>query len=127
MGRIVHFEIHADDPERAAGFYARAFGWKTEKWDGPIDYWLVMTGSPDEAGIDGGIMKRPSPNQGNAITGFVCTVDVDDLDASIGAVENAGVSIAQPKTPVPGVGWMAYCIDTEGNRFGLMQSDENAK
>jgi predicted enzyme related to lactoylglutathione lyase len=50
MNRPVHFEIHAEDPERAASFYSELFGWKITKWDGPVDYWLVSTGS-DTPGI----------------------------------------------------------------------------
>ena len=45
MGRVVHFEIHADDPERAVKFYRGVFGWDVTKWDGPVDYWLVDHGA----------------------------------------------------------------------------------
>lgn len=58
MPRVVHFEIHADDPERAAAFYSSVFGWEIMKWDGPFDYWLVRTGPREEMGIDGGILRR---------------------------------------------------------------------
>jgi len=44
MPRVVHFEIHADDPQRAANFYQGVFGWDIKKWEGPEDYWLVTTG-----------------------------------------------------------------------------------
>jgi predicted enzyme related to lactoylglutathione lyase len=127
MGRIVHFEIHADDPLRAARFYTEAFGWTVEKWEGPMDYWLVMTGPADQPGIDGGLMKREGPSGGDGVTSFVNTIDVADLDASMAKVEEHGGSIADPKRAVPGVGWMCYAKDTEGNRFGMMQSDESAK
>jgi len=43
MPRVVHFEIPATDPERAAAFYKKTFGWKFEKWPGPMDYWMVNT------------------------------------------------------------------------------------
>ena len=39
----------------------------------------------------------------------------------------SGGSIALPKMPVPGVGWLAYFKDTEGNIFGAMQGDANAR
>jgi predicted enzyme related to lactoylglutathione lyase len=61
MPRVVHFEIHAEKPEKAVEFYSKVFGWKIQKWDGPVDYWLVSTGSADERGIDGGIMRRHGP------------------------------------------------------------------
>lgn len=125
MGRVVHFEINADDPARAAEFYTDVFGWKVQKWEGPIDYWLVTTGPSDEAGIDGGIMKREESGASSR-SGFVNTIDVADLDESMAKVERFGGSIASPKRAVPGVGWMCYAADTEGNPFGMMQNDESA-
>ncbi|MBL7032542.1 MAG: hypothetical protein ISR91_00195 [Candidatus Delongbacteria bacterium] len=61
MPRVVHFEINADDPERAAGFYRGVFDWDINKWDGPVDYWMAATGPKEEPGIDGGIMQREHP------------------------------------------------------------------
>jgi predicted enzyme related to lactoylglutathione lyase len=119
--RVVHFELPADDPDRCARFYADVFGWKTEKWGGPTDYWLVTTGEAPEVGIDGGIGRRQGPE--DQITN---TIDVADLDAAITAVEAAGGTITNPKHPVRGVGWLAYAADTEGNPFGMMQSDPSA-
>lgn len=119
--RVVHFELPADDPDRAAKFYADAFGWKATKWGGPTDYWLVTTGEAPEVGIDGGIGRRQSAE--DQITN---TIDVPDLDAAITAVEAAGGTITNAKHAVQGVGWLAYATDTEGNPFGMMQSDESA-
>jgi predicted enzyme related to lactoylglutathione lyase len=121
MPRVVHFELPADEPERAIAFYTEVFGWKIEKWEGPMEYWLVMTGPEDEPGIDGGLAKRADPS-----TGVENTIDVDDVDKYIALVEANGGKIIRPKSAVPGVGWLAYCEDTEGNRFGLMQSDTEA-
>ena len=118
--RVVHFELPADDPDRAAKFYADAFGWKVEKWGGPTDYWLVTTGEAPEPGIDGGIGRRQDAD--DQITN---TIDVPDLDAAVTAVEAAGGRITRAKGPVPGVGWLAYAVDTEGNPFGMMQADES--
>ena len=50
MPRVIHFEIIAEDVEKAIEFYAKTFGWKIEKWDGPMDYWLIMTGDPEAEG-----------------------------------------------------------------------------
>ncbi|WP_370965582.1 VOC family protein [Amycolatopsis sp. cg9] len=125
MPRPVHFEIHAGDPERAVAFYTNVFGWKFERW-GEAPYWVVSTGEGN--GIDGGLLPRqgPAPEESAPIHGFVNTIAVTDLDASLGAVTDAGGTLALPKNPVPGVGWLAYCKDTEGNVFGLLQPDENA-
>src|SRR5262245_37659764 len=58
MPRVVHFEIHAAEPERAIRFYHELFGWQFNKWAGPEDYWLVVTGPKEEPGIDGGMVRR---------------------------------------------------------------------
>jgi predicted enzyme related to lactoylglutathione lyase len=121
MSRVVHFEIPADDPERSIKFFESVFGWKIEKWDGPIEYWLIMTGDENEPGIDGGLGRRESPE-----TGVEVTIDVKDLDQSLVAVEANGGTVTRSRMAVPGVGWMAYITDTEGNIFGLMESDTSA-
>jgi predicted enzyme related to lactoylglutathione lyase len=121
MPRVVHFEINADDPARAAKFYTGVFGWKINKWDGPMDYWLVDTGEGDP-GINGGVTKRMNPQATS-----VNTVGVDDLDAFVKKVEAAGGKIVTPKMPIPGMGWLAYATDSEGNMFGMMEPDDNAK
>ena len=121
MSRVTHFEIPADNPERAIKFYKKVFGWKIEKWDGPIEYWLIMTGPEDEPGIDGGLARREDPD-----TVVENIIDVKDLDQSIKEVEANGGTIVRPKMAVPGVGWMAYFIDTEGNIFGMMETDPQA-
>jgi predicted enzyme related to lactoylglutathione lyase len=127
MPRVVHFEIHAGDPERAVRFYEKVFGWSFQKWEGPMEYWLIVTGPDDKPGINGGLVRRQGEIDGQAVIAYVCTVDVDDIDKSTATVvENEG-SIALPKMPIPGMGWLVYCKDTEGNIFGMMQGDPNAK
>lgn len=121
MARVIHFEIPMNDPDRAVAFYQKVFGWKIEKWPGPMEYWMVRTGDEKEPGINGGMMKR-----GN-VTTTTNTLGVDSVDASIASVTKAGGKLIMPKTPIPGVGYFAYCEDTEGNLFGLMQADANAK
>ena len=122
MPRVVHFDIPADDPERAIKFYEEVFGWKIEKWEGPMEYWLITTGPEDEPGIDGGLGKRATPD-----TVTENTIDVDSVDDYVVKVEEGGGKVIRPKSAVPGVGWLAYCEDTEGNRFGIMQEDPEAK
>ena len=127
MPRVVHFEIHASDPERAVNFYKTLFDWQFQKWEGPMEYWLVITGPNDQPGINGGLVQRQGEIDGQAVIAYVCTVDVENLDASVQtAVDNSG-QIALPKMPIPGMGWLAYCKDTEGNIFGMMQGDPNAQ
>ncbi len=122
MPRVVHFEINVDETERAIKFYSDVFGWKIQKWDGPFDYWLITTGEDDEPGINGGLMKRESPS---ATT--VNTIDVPSVDDFAARITAHGGKILQPKAAIPGVGYFAYCQDTEGNTFGIMESDESAQ
>ncbi len=120
MPRVIHFELPADDPDRAVSFYQKALGWKIEKWDGPEDYWLVSTGDPDQDGINGAITRR------SAFPVVVNTVGVEAVDEYVKRVVEAGGEVAMPKMAVVGVGYLAYCKDTEGNLFGIMQSDPGA-
>jgi predicted enzyme related to lactoylglutathione lyase len=129
MPRVVHFEIHASDPERAVAFYRELFGWTLQKWEGPMDYWLVGTGAAPAPGIDGGLVRRrgPAPAEGQAVNAFVCTVDVDQLDETLARAAALGATTAVPKMAVPGVGWLAYVKDPDGNILGLMQADAMAQ
>lgn len=122
LPRVIHFEIDAKKPERAIKFYEKVFDWKIEKWKGPIDYWLIMTGKEKEPGIDGGLAKRTE-----AEPSTVNTIDVPSVNEYVKKVESNGGSIIRPKTAVPGVGWMAYFKDPEGNVWGIMENDESAR
>ena len=127
MSRVVHFEIHASDPARAINFYEKLFGWTFQKWEGPMPYWMIITGPDDQPGINGGLVPRRGEIDGQAVIAYVCTIGVTSLDSSIATAEGNGGTISLPKMPVPGVGWLAYCKDTEGNIFGMMQPDPEAK
>ena len=122
MPRPIHFEIPAEEPERAIDFYQKVFGWKFLKWDGPMEYWMIETGDPATPGINGGLMRRQDPAQP-----CVNTVDVPDIDTFVSSITSAGGLCVVPKMAVPGVGWLAYFKDTEGHIFGVMQSDPAAQ
>lgn len=127
MPRVVHLEIGADDPERAVEFYRGVFGWNLQLFQWPVpdmpDYWMVITGDQAEPGFDGGLMKRPS----TAASGegppraFVCTIGVDSVDDYLAKVTGHGGTVHDPKMEIPGVGWIAYCLDTERNLFGILE------
>lgn len=121
MPRPMHFEIPADDPARAAKFYGSVFGWQFQKWEGPMEYWMVTTGAQPEPGIDGGLMRRERPGGGT-----VNTIGVESIDGAVNAIGKNGGTIVAPKMAVPGVGWLAYAQDPEGNTFGVMQADPQA-
>jgi predicted enzyme related to lactoylglutathione lyase len=133
---IVHFEIPADDIERAKKFYNELFGWKIEKLPGtddsqltsaatgqPIEYWMVTT--TDDKGskaIGGGMMKRQMPD--HRITNYI---NVNSVDEYTSKVEKLGGKVAAPKHAVPGMGYFALCLDTENNPFAVWESNESAK
>ena len=131
MNRVVHFEIQAENPEKAAKFYREVFGWKIEKWNGPMEYWMVMTAEKEskEPGINGGLLKRPAktPPHECGTNAFVCTVQVDNFDETAKKIKAAGGIVAMPKFAIPKMAWQGYFIDTEGNTFGVHQADENAE
>ena len=122
MSRPIHFEIHAENTQRAIDFYTKLFGWLFSQW-GTEAYWLVKTGEAGVPGIDGGLMPRRGPGPGDmaAVNAFVCTIGV-----MVKRLIDAGGTVALPRIPVPTVGWLAYGKDTEGNLFGMMQMDEKA-
>lgn len=121
MNRPVHFEIHSTDPERVSRFYADVFGWKTRKWDGPAEYFLVDTGAGGE-GINGGIMRS---RDGQPRT--VNTIKVQNVDEAAKKITAHGGTIVVPKMPIPGVGWLVYFTDPTGNITGVMQDDPMAR
>lgn len=121
MPRPVHFEIPTDDLERAAAFYSGVFGWELNAW-GNQPYWLAKTGEEGEPGIDGALFKREE-----RFDQMVNVIEVPSIDDYLAKVETAGGKTYREKQPVPGVGYAAYFVDTEGNRFGLFENDESAE
>lgn len=122
MNRVVHFEIQADDIERAKKFYQNSFGWKIEPWmkkdkDG-MDYWGLITG--DGPGIDGGMYERSDGSED--IRYYDCTIEVGDIDQAIKTVKANGGKILKEKMEIKGVGLFAGALDTEGNHFGILEA-----
>ncbi|WP_285240618.1 VOC family protein [Arthrobacter sp. G.S.26] len=124
MGAVVHFEIPADDGERARAFYEQALGWRIDPVPG-MDYSAMVTTPMDEktgqptvpGAINGGMMTRAQDLQHPVIT-----VDVPDIDATLHSVEAAGGSVVRVKETIPGMGAFAYFRDTEGNVMGLWEN-----
>jgi len=117
MPRVIHFEIPAENPERAMDFYKNVFGWTFQGMPG-MEYWFIDTGKED-MGINGAIMKRPGP-----ITNNISVGSIEDYTNKITA---AGGEIVVPKTTIPGMGYYSYFKDTEGNISGIWQDDKNAQ
>ena len=121
MGRVVHFEIHASDLDRAERFYREVFGWEVQKFDGPIDYRLLNTGPKSQTGIDGALVERRSGADGDAVIAYVCTVEVDDIQSTEKQVKEHGGEQVVDRQEIPEVGQLTYFKDTEGNIFGALQ------
>jgi uncharacterized protein len=126
--RVVHFEIHASEPQRLVDFYEKMFEWRFEPWGPPGAYWLIRTGSAEQPGIDGGLVPRRGERaaDGQAVNAFVCTVDVRSAADALARAESLGGSVALPVMAIPGVGWLGYAKDPDGNLVGLMQEDASA-
>ena len=126
MRKVVHFEIPAEDLDRAKNFYGSVFGWKLETMPMPGgEYTSVMTTAVDEqtqlptepGAINGGMMQRdertPSP---------VITIDVEGIDDALKEIEAGGGTTVTPRTAIPGMGAFAYFKDPEGNVLGLWET-----
>ena len=129
MPTIVHFEIPTDDVERSKKFYIELFGWSIEKWPdsenlpGGPEYLMITT--MDDKGnkaLTGGMMKRQMSQHQN--TNFI---DVESVDEYSSKVQQLGGKVVVPKMSVPGMGYLAYCLDTENNSFGIWETNESAK
>ncbi len=125
MRKVVHFEIPADDVDRAKNFYGSIFGWDLQTQQmGEGEYTSVMTtpvnerSQPTEPGaINGGMMQRTETTPGPVIT-----IDVDGIDDVLKQVESAGGTTITPRTPIPNMGAYAYFKDSEGNVMGLWET-----
>ena len=123
MPTIAHFDLPADDPERAKKFYSELFDWKIEKVEGPFEYYFIETTDLEgQPSLGGGMASRGSPEQ--RITNFIGVTSVDEYCER---VKELGGTVLQPKMPVPGWGYLAVCMDTEQNTFGLWEVNENAE
>ncbi len=119
---IVHFEIPANDAEKLKEFYSKLFGWKIEKYPGPMEYWLIHTvpvddkGMPLRPGVNGGMFKKERPE--NKPVNYI---SVESIDKCIEQVKALGGKIVQQKLEVQGVGWVAIALDPEGNQIAMLQ------
>ena len=126
MGKVVHFEIPADNIDRAKNFYGSVFGWELQTMPmGEGEYTSVKTTDVDEqtqlptepGAINGGMFQRTE-----TLTSPVITIDVDGIDDALKQIESEGGSTVTPRTPIPGMGAFAYFQDPEGNLMGLWET-----
>lgn len=122
---IAFFAVHADDMDRAREFYDAVFGWSFEPW-GPPGFFLIRTGSEQDAGIMGALQQRREPLEGRGMRGYECTIAVDAVDETAAAIERQGGEVTLGRTTLPGVGHMIQFVDTEGNHVSAMEYDGEA-
>jgi hypothetical protein len=120
---VAHFDIAADDVERARRFYEQVFGWRFEAW-GPPDFYLIQTGPASNPGIHGSLSKRSKPVGGSGRSAFECTISVEDLAPIKAAVVAGGGRIVLDDHEIVGVGTLIRFEDTEGNVVCAMRYDE---
>jgi predicted enzyme related to lactoylglutathione lyase len=115
MPKMIHFEIPADNPQRAIDFYQKVFGWKIDKWEGEFDYWLVTAGEEDEPGINGAIKPKDYGSQISTVIG------VDSYDEFVKKIEAGGGKMITEKNEIPGIGITGSFEDTEGNILSIIE------
>ena len=129
MNPVVHFEMPYRDRQRAADFYARAFGWQTQLLGPEMgDYLLVTTAVSDarpdvpRGAINGGLFpyKPDWPDQYPSVV-----IGVEDIRVAMNRVVKAGGQVLGEPMQIPGVGEYVSFRDTEGNRNSMMQPQMN--
>lgn len=116
MPKFVHIDIAADDPQRAADFFSKVFGWSAQELDGLVPYWLLRPSPKDQTAIGAGVARREEPWQS-----VMPTIDVPSADLYADKIMVAGGAIVRPKTLIPGVGYLLTFKDTEGNVFAILE------
>jgi uncharacterized protein len=122
MNRVTQFQVLAHDPKRAATFYEQALGWKIQTYQGEMEYWFISTGDDKVPGINGGIMRHR-----DNIPNVMNTIGVASVDETLEKIVAHGGQVARPKFAVPGMGYLAHIVDTEGNLFGVMEYNSSVE
>lgn len=125
---VVHFELHATEPELLIDFYSGLFGWTFTSYADGMDYWVIDTGEGSIQlgagghGINGGLTRRrgPRPEPGAPINGANLVIGLSDVDGTYTRGLALGGTSALPPDDLPGVGRLAYLHDPDGNVFGFI-------
>jgi uncharacterized protein len=123
---VAHFAINADDVVTSQTFYTRCFGWGYEPF-GPPEFFRIVTSSGTQPGPMGALQRRRNIDGDRQVTGFECTVAVEDVDAVCAAATQSGGRILMERTTLMGVGHLVWLADPSGNVVGAMQYDANAQ
>jgi predicted enzyme related to lactoylglutathione lyase len=125
-GTVAHFAVNADDDTATKAFYEALFGWTFQPW-GPPSFFHIRRGDGDLPGPIGALQARRELEAGLRMTGFECTVAVDDIDAAVEAARAHGGEVLMDKTTIVGVGDLAFLKDPSGNVVGAMRYDDRAE
>jgi predicted enzyme related to lactoylglutathione lyase len=128
---VVHFEIHASEPQVLIDFYGELLGWTFSRF-GDVPYWTIDTGEGAIGnvagtaghGINGGLLQRiaPKPEPGSTVVGCNIVIGVDDVDALMRRGIELGGTEALPAQDMMGVGRVGYLLDPDNNIFGLISA-----
>lgn len=122
MATITHFDLQANDPERAVKFYENLFGWTSQKFEEPAEYWMLnIPGVTEKTGLSGGIYRSRSKMEGVQNSSILCYFSVENIDEHAEKVKKLGGQLLGEKIEVTGIGYMYNCADTEGNVFALWE------
>jgi uncharacterized protein len=125
MGKVGYFEIQVDDFKKAQEFYRKVFNWKFSKIDAPFEYYMIDTGHSGKESINGGMLKRhQSLAKNNGISGYVCAIFVNSIDETVTKLKKQGGTVTVEKMHLPGIGFVAYALDSEANAFGLYDAEK---
>ena len=125
MNIVGYFEIQSNNPAREIGFYSKVFGWNFIREEFvPIEYYRIETN-----GINGGLLKRPAaiPPVGTGTNAWVCSIEVENFDATASAILKQGGRVALPKFAIPGRCWQGYFLDADNNTFGVFEVNADAR
>ena len=119
MSKVVHFEIHSKNIDKAKDFFSKVFDWNFDRWGGPKNYWLLNT---PESELKATIIEAVDDLQG-----VINTVEVSSVDDTLKKVESNGGKVLVKKTAVESTGFIAYFSDVDGNVFGIVEKNSLAK
>ncbi len=114
-GSFCHIELSTTDIEKTRSFYEGIFGWTFQIFPGMETYAMFETPGGPGGGFDAG------PNaEGPSAVGPVLHIEVDDIDAALAKIEEAGGKTVAGKTKISDeFGYYAVFLDNVGNRLGL--------
>jgi predicted enzyme related to lactoylglutathione lyase len=119
-GQITHIEFPADDTARAKRFYSELFGWKLTEWPEFPGYFLFSMGSLESAG---GAIGERGKSVGDKLRIYI---EVDAFDEVLPRVPGLGGKVVTARTAIPGQGFYAVLLDSEGSEVALYEGQASA-